>query len=284
MKIHEIKSIELGSFTTMTTAINVIFSIIATIIISAVMLLTVVGSTSVIIYLIPTIIVGTYMYSIYNTFTCGLLYNFFSSKLKTICFAVDGERIVKISTTETAMMIAIISTIQVILLYLVSVFLLPIVLSSVMQTLMLTGQETVAYSLYQLLMLLSQPTTIIMIIFGVFIITFVFILLGTYIYNFLAKSGRGVALKLSQADKLTQIDSFDNLSLAIVFAVISGLLSIILAIISIISGGDILTAVGRIIGGFIGGFIGLFLFGLIYNYLVGKIGQIKLELTDFKIN
>ena len=284
MKIHEIKSIELGSFTTMTTAINIIFSIIATAVLSVLMFLLVPDSGSVIIYLIPTIIVGTFMFSIYSTFTCGMFYNLLSSKLKTICIAIDNDKLVKISTNETAIMTAIIATIQIILLYLVSVFILPIVLSSMMQTLMFTGQQAVAYSLYQLLIVISQPTTIIMIIFGIFIISFVFTLLGTYIYNFLAKSGRGFSLKLSKNGKLTQIDSFDKLSLAIAFAIISGILNIILAVIMIISGGNVFNALVGILSGFVGGFIELFLFALFYNYLTGKITGINFELNDFKIN
>ena len=284
MNIKEIKSVELSSFTTMITGISIIFSIISTIIIAAALMIFVPTSSSLILYLIPTIIVGTFMYTIYNSFCEGLLYNILSKKLKTIAIALEDGKIVKISTTETAMMVSIILTIQVILLYLVSVLVLPIFLSSIMQTMMLAGQQMIAYSIYQLVMLLSQPTTIIMIIFGVFIITFVFTLLGTYIYNFIAKSGRCVEVNLSEENRLTQINSINSLKLGIAFGIICGVLGIILGVISIVSGGNATRLIIDIIMGFIGGFVEAYLFAVFYNFLVGKLGKIKLELIDYKIN
>lgn len=97
------------------------------------------------------------MYSIYNSFCQGLIYNVLAKRLKTIAVIIkDGKEIVKISTTETATMTGIILTIQFILIYLVSVFILPLLLTSVIQTLMYTGQSTLAYGIYQLLGILSQ--------------------------------------------------------------------------------------------------------------------------------
>lgn len=282
--VKELKSIELASFTTIITGIAVLFSIISSIIISIVIAAFIPEGSSVIIYLIPTIIVGTFMYTIYNSFSQGLFYNLLAKKLKTIAVIIkDGKEITKISTTETATMIAIISTIEFVLLYLVSVFLLPLLLTSMIQTLIYTGQSTVAYSIYQALAILSQPTTIIMLIFGTFIITFVFVLLGTYIYNILGNSGRGVILNLSNENGLTAIESVDALKLGTVFAIICGILSLISGIISIFSGANFITLIGNVLGGFIGGFIEFYLMGLFYNFLAPKIGKIKLELNDFKI-
>ena len=282
--VKELKSIELASFTTMMTGIAVLFSIIAAIIFAIYMGAAVPNGLGMVIYLIPTIIVGTFMYTIYNSFCEGLLYNFLAKKLKTIAVIItDKGEIAKISTTETATMAAIILTIQAILLYLVSVFILPIFLTSIMQTLMYAGQSTVAYSIYQLLMLLSQPATIGISIFGTFIITFVFVLLGTYIYNFVANSGRTIVLKLSEENCLTVIDSVDTLKIAIMFSIICGVLSIITGIISLVSGANILSFIGSVIGGFVGGFVEFYLFALFYNFLAPKIGKIKLELIDFKI-
>ena len=284
MNIKEIKSIELSSFTTIITGISVLFSIISTIVLAIFLIAFVPDSGGVVIYLIPTVIVGTFMYTIYNAFCGGLLYNLLAKKLRTVAVQIEEDKIVKISTTETAIMVAIILTIQVILLYLVSVFVLPMFLSSIMQTLMFSGQQTLAYSIYQLMIIVSQPTTIAMFIFGAFIISFVFILLGTYIYNFTAKSGRAVSLKLSENNGLTQIDSVDNLKLAIAFAIVCGILSIITGIISIVSGGNAMNLVTGIIGGFVGGFVEAYLFAVFYNFLASRLGKIKLELIDYKIN
>ncbi len=280
--VKELKSIELSSFTTMSTGIAVLFSIISAIILSIVIAATMPAGSSVIIYLIPTIIVGSFMYTIYNSFTEGLFYNLLARKLKTIAVKIkDGKEIVKISTTETATMIAIILTIQVILIYLVSVLFLPIVLSSMIQTLVYAGQSAFASNIYQFLILISQPTTIAIIIFGTFIITFVFVLLGTYIYNILANSGRGIVLNLSEENGLTTIDSVDQLKLGIAFAIICGILSLIMGLISVVSGANFTTLIGNVIGGFIGGFIDFYLMGLFYNFLAPKLGKIKIELIDY---
>lgn len=283
--IKELKSIELSSYTTMVTGITVLFSIITAILISIGIAALMPSGSGVIIYLIATIIVGVFMYTIYNSFSQGLFYNLLAKKLKTIAVIIeDGKEIAKISTTETATMIALISTIQFILLYLVSVLVLPLLFTSVIQTLMFTGQATLAYGIYQLLAILSQPTTILMLIFGTFIITFVFVLIGAYIYNILAKKGRGVILNLGNEGGLTAIESIEPLKLAIAFAIICGILSLIVGIISIISGGSIANLIGNVLGGFVGGFIEFYLIAIFYNFLAPKIGKIKLELIDFKIN
>lgn len=283
--IKELKSIELSSYTTMVTGITVLFSIITAILISIGIAALMPSGSGVIIYLIATIIVGVFMYTIYNSFSQGLFYNLLAKKLKTIAVIIeDGKEIAKISTTETATMIALISTIQFILLYLVSVLVLPLLFTSVIQTLMFTGQATLAYGIYQLLAILSQPTTILMLIFGTFIITFVFVLIGAYIYNILAKKGRGVILNLGSEGGLTAIESIEPLKLAIAFAIICGILSLIVGIISVISGGSIANLIGNVLGGFVGGFIEFYLIAIFYNFLAPKIGKIKLELIDFKIN
>ena len=280
----ELKSIELASFTTISTGISVLFSIIVAIITVILLIAVIPNGASLSIYMIPTIIIGTFILSIYYNFSNGLFYNLLAKKLRTIAIEIKDDEIVKISTTETAMMIALILTIQVILLYLVSVFILPLFATSVMQTLMFSGQQILAYNIYQALMILNQPTTIALIIFGTLIITFVFVLLGTYIYNIVAPTGRGITLKLSQENAMTSIDSVNPLRLAIIFAIISGILSLITALISLISGGNAVSVIGSVLGGFVGGFIEFYLIGLFYNFLSNKLGKLKIELIDLKIN
>lgn len=279
--VKVLKSIDLSSYTIISTAIAVLLSIIAAIVMVIGIGITNAGALGVSLYLVSTIIVGTFMYTIYNAFCQGYLYNILAKKLNTIQIAFkDDTEIIEVSTTSTAIIIAMIMTIQVILLYLVSVMIFPLLLNSMIQTLMLSGQELFAYGLYQFLILLSQPTTVAMIIFGTFIVSFVFVLLGCYIYNILAGTGRGAIVKLSKQDNMTSIESVDTLKLAIVFTVVGGILNLILAIISLISGADILTAIGNIIGGFIGAFVSGALLAIFYNFLAPKLGKLKLELID----
>ena len=281
VNLKELKSIDLASYTIITTAIAVLFSIISSIILVVGIGITSPQAIGGVIYIISTIIVGTLMYTVYNSFCQGFLYNFLTKKINTIKIAFkDDKEIVKVSPTETSIVISMIITIQVILLYLVSVFLFPLFVNSIIQTLMYSGQQLLAYSLYQFLILLSQPTTVAMIIFGTFIITFVFVLLVCYIYNILASTGRGAIVTLSSQDNMTAIDSVDVLKLAIVFAVVGGVLNLILALITLISGGNIMFSLGNIIGGFIGAFIEGALLAIFYNFLAPKLGKLKLELID----
>ena len=279
--IKELKSVDLASYTIIATATAVLFSIISSIVMVigiGVLSPDAIGST---IYLISTIVVGTLMYTVYNAFCQGYLYNLLAKKVNTIKIAFKDEKeIVKVTTTETAIIISMILTIQVILLYLVSVFIFPLLINSAIQTLMYSGQQLLAYSLYQFLLVISQPITIAMIIFGTFIISFVFILLGCYIYNILANTGRGAIVNLSKEDNMTAIDSVDVLKLAIVFAVVGGVLNLILAIISLVSGGQITTIIVNIVGGFIGSFVNGALIAIFYNFLAPKLGKLKLELID----
>ena len=277
----ELKSVDLASYTIISTAIAVLFSIISSIVLVIAIGIASPQAMSGAIFIISTLIVGTLMYTVYNAFCQGYLYNILTQKLNSIKIAFrDDKEIVKVSTIETAIVISMITTIQVILLYLVSVFVFPLLLNSLIQTLMYSGQQLMAFSIYQFMMLLSQPVTIAMIIFGTFVITFVFVLLGCYIYNILAGTGRGAIVNLSNEDNMTAIDSIDVLKLAIVFAVVGGVLNLILALITLISGGDVMTLIINVIVGFVGAFVNGVLMAIFYNFLAPKLGKLKLELID----
>lgn len=279
--LKELKSVDLASYTIISTAIAVLFSIISSIVLVIAIGIASPQAMSGAIFIISTLIVGTLMYTVYNAFCQGYLYNILTQKLNSIKIAFrDDKEIVKVSTIETAIVISMITTIQVILLYLVSVFLFPLLLNSLIQTLMYSGQQLMAFSIYQFMMLLSQPVTIAMIIFGTFVITFVFVLLGCYIYNILAGTGRGAIVNLSNEDNMTAIDSIDVLKLAIVFAVVGGVLNLILALITLISGGDVMTLIINVIVGFVGAFVNGVLMAIFYNFLAPKLGKLKLELID----
>jgi hypothetical protein len=209
VSVKELKSVDLSSFTIVTTAIGVLFSIISSILIVIMMGVTTPSAIGASIYIISTVIVGTLMYTIYNSFCQGFLYNTLAKKINPIKLAFDGNKIIKVTTTETAIAIAMIETVMVILLYLASVVLMPLMINAAVQTLMYSGQQVLAYGLYQFMLLISQPATIAMIIFGTFIITFVFVLLGCYIYNILAGRGRCVEVELSQENNMTVINFND---------------------------------------------------------------------------
>ena len=278
--VKELKSIDLNSFTIIGTGISVLIAILMSILITIGIGIISPENFAISIYVIPTIIVGSFICGIYQYFSDGLFFNFLSKKFRNINVAFDNDSLVKVSTTETATIIATITLIQVLLIYLVSVLILPLIINATIQTLMFGGQQLMAYSLYQFLLILSQPITIIMLIFGSFIITFVFVLIGAYIYNLIASKGRSITLKLSKENEMTAIDSIDILNFAIAFTIIGGVLSLIFGIIMVISGANVMTLITNVCGGVVYGFIVAALTAASYNLLAPKIGKLKIELID----
>ena len=280
VSVKEFKSIELASFTIISTGISVLFAIIVAIALAIVFLAVSAGDIGTLIYIIPTIVVGAFMVGIYRYFTDGLFFNLVSNKLKNIKLSLNGGEIVKISPTETATITATVATIQIVLFYLVSILIFPLLLSTVVQSLMLAGQQLIAYELYQLMFVLTQPTTVLMFIVGTFVITFVFMLIACYIYNFVASKGRGIVFELSEENGMTVIDSISMMNFAINIAIISAILSLIMGIISLISGGDAISLITNVISSIISGFVSAALIAIFYNFLAPIIGKIKLELID----
>ncbi len=233
-------------------------------------------SIGVVAYIIPTIIVGTIMCSIYNRFAEGYtLYNWLTKRMNPITFELNNEEITKISTVPTALIASIITTILVILLCAITIFIAPIIISAIVQTLMFSGQTVMAFALYQVAAMIMQPSFIAMSIIGSFIITFVFTLIATYIYNLLGSKGKGIILDLSKDGDMTSLNSIDPVSLIIVLTVISLIFNIILSIITLISGGNAYQALGNIVGGLINGVIGGGLLAIFYNFLATKLGKLN---------
>ena len=263
VSVKEFKSIELASFTIISTGISVLFGIIVAIALAIVFLAVSAGDIGTLIYIIPTIVVGAFMVGIYRYFTDGLFFNLVSNKLKNIKLSLNGGEIIKISPTETATITATVATIQIVLFYLVSILIFPLLLSTVVQSLMLAGQQLIAYELYQLMFVLTQPTTVLMFIVGTFVITFVFMLIACYIYNFLASKGRGIVFELSEENGMTVIDSISMMNFAINIAIISAI-----------------SLITNVISSIISGFVSAALIAIFYNFLAPIIGKIKLELID----
>lgn len=279
MSLKEIKSIDIASYTTILTAIEIIFSIIFSIIVVIGVGITIPDSIGVTAYLVPTIIVLTLISAIFLRFSESFLYNLLTKRLNRINFQInDNGDILKVSTTETSIMVSVIVLILTVILYLGSTFILPLFLSAMMQTLMFSGQTAVAYSIYEVLMLISDFTFIGLVLAGSFIITFIFTLIATVVYNFLASHGQSVNIKLSRQNELDIVENINPTKLAIVVTIISLILNIIIAIVSLATGADASVAVGEIIGGAIVGFISAYLFGLFYNYLSPVLGKLKLKL------
>ena len=281
MSMNELKSIDLASFTIISTGISVLYTLIFTLLIAVAIAISVPAATTFAIYLIPTIVVGTLIFTIYNSFFEGFLYNVLGKKLNRIKIGLEGNEVSKISAAQTAIMISIITTIQVILIYLASILVFPLVLNTVIQTFAYAGQQMLALTLYQFMIFISQPQVIIAFFAATFVVTFVYVLISMIIYNFLASKGRRIVVNLSKEGELTAVDSIDVLKLAIVFTIIVGVLNLIYVIFSfILFGGYPVVILLSIISGFVNGFIEGALIAIFYNFLAPRLGKLKIELIE----
>ncbi|MDO5847993.1 MAG: hypothetical protein Q4P18_00455 [Methanobrevibacter sp.] len=275
--IKTLKSLDISSVTIMVTAISIVFAIIFSIILLIAFGIISSAYVGIMAVIVPTVICGTIIVSIYHTFIESFLYNLIAKKTAIVfAFEEDGS-ISKISTTSTAIICAIIVTVLLIIEYLVGIVLIPLLLSSAVQTLMLSGQSQMAFTLYQMIMMISNPTFSIGIIVGAFIGTFIYILIGTYVYNYIA--GKGYPIEVRIKDNNT-LESIDIKSFATAIAIISAVLGLISGLLSLASGGNILSIIISVIVEFILGFIIATIIGLLYNKLGPNVGKIKFELID----
>ena len=279
MAEKKLTSIDIESYTVISTGINVLLSIIMSIIIVGLFAVAVPNSIGVMAYLIPTIIFGTMISNIFLAFTEGYLYNILSSKFGFIKLDIDEEYIKKISTKETALIVGCISLIIILIIYLAFSLIIPLFLSSLMTILMYGSQTNLAAALYQIMFLISNPMFIAVGILGSVIIVTVFTLLATYIYNILASSERGILVKLTTEDKFTQLESITPFNFAIAIGAICLILNIILGIILMISGVPIFNALVDILMSFVTGFISSYIIAVFYNFLAPKLGKLKVELN-----
>ena len=278
MAEKKLKSVDIESYTIISTGINTLISIIVSIILVGLFAATVPNSFGVMIYLIPTIIFGTIISNIFLRFTEGYLYNILSSKFGFIKVDIEGDYIKKISTKETALIVGCISLIMILIIYLAFSLIIPLFISSLMTILMYGSQTAVAGLLYQLMFLISNPTYIAIGIIGNIVIVTVFTLLATYIYNILANSERGILVKLTTEGKFTQLESITPLSFAIAIGAICLILNIVVGIIMVLSGVPIFNALTSILMSFVTGFISSYILAIFYNFLAPRLGKLKVEL------
>ena len=278
MATKELRSVDISSYTIISTGIATLISIIISLIIVGIFAASVPNSIGVMIYIVPTIVFGTLMCSIFLNFSHGYLYNALSKKLGFIKLDIEGDSIKKISPKETGLLSGAITLIMTLVIYLGLSLIIPLFISSLMTILMYASQTDVATVVYQLMFLISNPINIAIGIIGSAIIVSVFALLGAYIYNILANSDRAILVKLSKEDKLTQLDSITPVNFAIAMGAISLILNIIIAVILIISGVPIFNALLDILLGFFIVFIGALIIAAFYNFLAPKIGKLNVEL------
>lgn len=274
--VKRLKSLDISSVTIMATTISLIFSIIISIIMLVVFGAISLNNIAIMAFIIPTLIFGTLIVSVYRNFIESWLYNLISKKT-SIVFSIEDGTVTNISTVSTALIIAIITTVMALIEYMVILFLGQLTLSAMVQTFMMTGQQLIAMQLYNLLLVVSNPLYVIGLIVGGFIISFIYVLIGTYIYNLIAGNNYGAKLNIKENSSL---ESIDVKSFAISISIIYLVLGLISGILSAITTGNYLEIAITPIMTFILGFIVTAIIAWLYNVLAPKVGQIKFELID----
>ena len=278
MGLKELKSIDVASYTTILTGISLLISVILSVIMIGIFAVSVPGSIGIMTYIVPTIVFGTLIWAVFLLFSQATLYNALSKKVGAIKFDINGNYIKSISSKETTILATVITIILNVVIYLSVSFITPMILSSMLTVLMYSGQNEVAMAVYQLMITISNPMTIILGFVFILIAILILTLLSTYIYNFLGDSERGINVELSSDGKFTVVDSVDSVSFAVAISAISLIINIILGVIMIVNGNPLLYTTVNVLTGFISTFVACVLVAVFYNYLSPRIGKIKVEL------
>ncbi len=283
MANFNIKSIDIASTTVVGTAISAVIAIILSVIF---FVMTGIsggfGVASQMLVLVCFMIFGTIILSVYHIFAKTFLYNTLVTKLESIQISLfENKEIKKISVKSTSIMLTVIDTIMFIVYYLVGMFLLQ-VLFSVLYTiiLMLTGNMILAYLLYNIIALMTDPLYIIVFIVLFAVVSIIKNLIYTFSYNLITEKVYGVLLKLSKDGDMTVIDSVNPINTGLVLGIVGLIFGIITGIIGLFATFNFVNFITSLIGGFVGTFICVVIVCYLYNVLAPKLGKIKVELTE----
>lgn len=281
MSMKELISVDVTSFTVISTGIATLFALIFAILLAVAILLTVPNSFSVVVFITTTIVFGTMVSSVFLYFSEGYLYNVLSKRIRCISLDIDESGYIKkISPMGTALITGAIAFTMLVILYFAFALVLPLLLNSFISILMYAGQYIIAYMLYQYIFLLSSPMIVLIGIILITIITSLITVISVYIYNLLAGSERGIIVDLSKEDKYFVLDKIEYKNFAIAIATISLVLNLIIGVLQVISGSPLFSTLVSIFIGFFATFIEALILAACYNFLAPRIGKLRFELEN----
>jgi len=274
-----LKSIDLASTTIMGTSINLIWSVIFTILV--IIALSSIFGNFVLSFAIVGIgiIFATLVFSISECFGISHLYNFFIKKMKNVNLNIqDSDSITGISTISLGLIVGVISLVISIIIYPLIFLLLsfaPIVFG-LLQALSLQGFSWIVFPA-------SFVITPFFIIYA-FIFAFILTTIGAFIFNKISPLIGGLKVSLTSEGNLTKVDSIDPKSAGIVTSIICLVFGLLYGLLfSFVSGNlpaNLILIVELTIGGLIGGFIYGALSSVLYNFFAKKFNPVKIELED----
>ena len=281
MSMKELKSIDVTSFTVISTGIVTLFALIFAILLGVAILVTVPNSFSAVVFITTTIVFGTMVSSVFLYFSEGYLYNVLSKRIKCISLDIDESGYIKkISPTGTALITGAIAFLMLVILYFAFALILPLLLNSFISILMYAGQYILAYMLYQYIFILSSPMVILIGIIVTAIVVSLVTLISAYIYNLLASSERGIIVGLSKEDKYFVLEKIEYKNFAIAIATIILVLNLIMGIFQVVTGSPVFTTLVGIFIRFFATLIAALILAACYNFLAPRIGELRFELEN----
>ena len=280
--MKNITNIDLASATTVYTGINFLFSILMAVVI--LIIAGIFGGLNFItgfLSIVSTLVFGTVVYSIFNGFAQAYIYNSLVKIFNPIAIEIKDNKIIeKISVIRTAIIVSLVSLIILVILYLATIFIIPMLLSALIQIFMFSGQLAIAMLLYQIFTYYSDPMIIILLLLVIFISAFLSTAVCCYLYNVISPKVKQIEVRLSTENGFISIDYINPINVGIIFAVISLIVNIVEGIvIGLVTTQYIQIAVNGVIG-FIGSFIVIALLAIFYNFLVKYTGTLKFKLES----
>jgi hypothetical protein len=300
----EIKSIELAPFTLMSSSVQAILAFIMAIIMLIVFsiagavipqigaAIALIGVAMIVIYPISAFFIG-----ITANFFTAFLYNALVSRLGGVKLELEGNDITAIPVVPFAL---ILSVIEAIWAFIIGLFLaaaaapiiallsssIPVISQAIANATNTTGAAMPTGAALGSAGVVGALLLIIGLPIAVFIFGFIGHALAAIFYNYIATRAANLKLEFAKvSDTLHELKTIPvvpaALSIAIVFTIF-GLIQGIIRLISFSAAGDATAGVVALISDIIGNFIMYFIFvalaAWIYNFLVPKIGGIKLDL------
>ncbi len=300
----EIKSIKLAPFTLMSSSVQAILAFIAAIIMLIVFgiagalipgigaAVALIGVAMIIIYPIAAFFIG-----IATNFFTAFLYNSLVPRIGGVKLELEGSDVTEIPIVSFALILAVIEAIWA---FIFGLFLaaaiapitallsssIPIISQAIANATNTTGAALPTGSAVGTVGVVTALLLIIALPIAVFVIGFIGHALTAIFYNFIATRAAKLKLEFAKvSDTLHELKSIPvvpaALSIAIVFTIF-GLIQGIIRLISLSAAGDptagIVALISDIIVNFVMYFIIVALAAFFYNFLVPRIGGIKLNL------
>ncbi|MCE7699322.1 MAG: hypothetical protein K8E24_011130 [Methanobacterium paludis] len=297
--IKEIKSIRIVPYTLMNSSISAVVALIYAVIL--VIIFGVVGVflpnslgitagaiASIAVAVIILLPVGSFIFSITQSFLTALIYNVFVPRMGGIKLElVDLKEIIGVPVIPFALMLSAISAT---LVFLAMLIIGPILLiglqgaaiASAYQGATIPGLGSIgALGIVGLLILIIGVPIV------MFIVSFIMTALAAIFYNLLAPKIGGIEFEFEALkEKLYGINSIPPIKLALIASIVMAIINLIFELISTVGSiamgssatAGVISLLINVVFNFIIAFILYAIMAVLYNYLAPRIGAVKLEL------